>query len=118
LYEGEVIYKKADYDALQAELAQARADARRLTQERDDERRAANGLNADVTALGTQVQRLRDFIAPLIEKPKEMQALMRKHGLKIDDLDNPMQKLAFTLYTELCEIAHNADALAGGEGQG
>lgn len=30
--------------------------------------------------------------------------IMRKHGLKIDDLSDPMQKLAFTFYTDLCDI--------------
>lgn len=32
------------------------------------------------------------------------QEIMRKHNLCIDNLDNPMQKLAFTFYTYLCEI--------------
>ena len=29
---------------------------------------------------------------------------MRKYKIVIDDLDNPMQKLAFSLYTDLVEI--------------
>ena len=29
---------------------------------------------------------------------------MRQHNLVIDNLNDPMQKLAFTFYTDLCEI--------------
>lgn len=47
----------------------------------------------------------------------EAQAIMRKHGLKIDNLDDPMQKLAFTLYTMIAEQASEyRDALLGEEG--
>jgi hypothetical protein len=34
--------------------------------------------------------------------------IMRKHNLKIDNLDEPMQKLAFSFYTDLCEIENKA----------
>jgi hypothetical protein len=30
--------------------------------------------------------------------------IMQENGLVIDNLDDPMQKLAFTFYTDLCEI--------------
>lgn len=30
--------------------------------------------------------------------------IMRREGIVIDDLDDKMQKLAFSLYTDLCEI--------------
>ena len=45
------------------------------------------------------------------EAPTRMQAIMRREGLKLDDLNDPMQKLAFTFYTELCERASKADEL-------
>ena len=32
------------------------------------------------------------------------QEIMRREGLEIDNLDDKMQKLAFTFYTDLCEI--------------
>jgi hypothetical protein len=35
---------------------------------------------------------------------QEGQEIQRKHGIVIDDLDDKMQKLAFTYYTNLCEI--------------
>lgn len=38
----------------------------------------------------------------------EMQDIMRRHGFKIDNLEDPMQKLAFTLYTALCELDNKA----------
>lgn len=37
--------------------------------------------------------------------------IMRKHGLKIDNLEDQMQKLAFTFYTDLCEIEQKARRL-------
>jgi hypothetical protein len=46
-----------------------------------------------------------------------MQAIMRKHGLVIDNLDDPMQKLAFTLYTELVEISLQAEQALSQEGR-
>jgi hypothetical protein len=30
--------------------------------------------------------------------------IMREHNMVLDDLNEPMQKLAFTFYTDLCEI--------------
>jgi arginine/lysine/ornithine decarboxylase len=44
-------------------------------------------------------------------KPKDIQAIMRKHGIVIDNLDDKMQKFAFTLYTDIVEIAHQSAML-------
>ena len=52
---------------------------------------------------------LKGALGKAVTKPKEMQDLMRKHGLKIDNLDDSMQKLAFTFYTELCELSREAE---------
>ena len=40
--------------------------------------------------------------------------IMRKNKLKIDNLDDPMQKLAFTFYTDLCEIDREAQYVLEG----
>jgi hypothetical protein len=44
-------------------------------------------------------------------QPARAQELMRQNGLKIDDLDDPMQKLAFTFYSMLVEAAHRAETI-------
>jgi hypothetical protein len=48
---------------------------------------------------------------------REGQEIQRKHGIVIDDLDDPMQKLAFTYYTNLSEIDLCVSQLFG-EGYG
>jgi hypothetical protein len=37
--------------------------------------------------------------------------IQRKHNIVIDNLDDPMQKLAFTYYMNLCEIAKKSEQL-------
>jgi len=37
--------------------------------------------------------------------------IMRENGLKLDNLNDPMQKLAFTFYSDLCEIEQKARQL-------
>ena len=50
-------------------------------------------------------------------KPAEAAAIMRENNLKIDNHDDPYQKLAFTFYTMLAELAGEADrAIALAEG--
>ena len=49
---------------------------------------------AELVAIASHIQ----------SRPEEMQGIMRREGLKIGNLDDPMQKLAFTLYTELCSL--------------
>jgi hypothetical protein len=44
-------------------------------------------------------------------KCPEMQSIMRTHGLKIDNLDDPMQKLAFTFYSEIAQMSEESRAL-------
>jgi len=48
---------------------------------------------------------------------REGQEIQRKHGIVIDDLDDPMQKLVFTYYMNLCEIDREVLHLFG-EGYG
>jgi DNA-binding MarR family transcriptional regulator len=49
-----------------------------------------------------------DVLKAVEAAPAEMQAMMRKHGLLFEASDDPMAKLAFTLYTELCELSLKA----------
>ena len=42
--------------------------------------------------------------------PGEMREIMIRHDIVIDDLDDKMQKFAFTLYTELCSLGSDAEA--------
>ena len=42
-------------------------------------------------------------------KPAEAAAIMRENDIKIDDHDDPYQKLAFTFYTMLVELAYDAE---------
>jgi hypothetical protein len=51
------------------------------------------------------------LVAMVKGAPQEAQAIMRRHGLKIESFEDPMQKLAFTFYTMLVEHAHAAEAL-------
>ena len=44
-------------------------------------------------------------------KHGEMVDLMRRNGLKLDDLNDPMQKLAFTFYSEIGELSYKADVV-------
>ena len=51
---------------------------------------------------------LADKLAAALQHVAEAQpkvlALMAQHGIVIDNLDDKMQKWAFTLYTEICDI--------------
>ena len=49
------------------------------------------------------------------QKPAEMQEIMRINDLVITDLGDPMQKLAFTLYTNLVSLASSAERLLDDE---
>ena len=44
------------------------------------------------------------------QAPGRIQEIMRSNGLVIDDLGDAHQKLAFTVYTELCECASQCEA--------
>lgn len=56
-------------------------------------------------------QHIDHYLALVISKPLEMHQVMRTHHLKLTSLDDPMHKLAFTFYTELCELAWRARIL-------
>ena len=52
-----------------------------------------------------------DFVKATELKNGEMAALMRRNELKLDNLKDPMQKLAFTFYSEIAELSHQADVI-------
>ena len=58
-----------------------------------------------------QVQPFIDFTKAASLKHNEMVDLMRRNNLKIDDLEDPMQKLAFTFFTEIGEMSHKAEVI-------
>ena len=51
---------------------------------------------------------LIEFTRWVQQKQPEALAIMEKQGIVIDNLDDKMQKFAFTLYTDLCEIESRA----------
>lgn len=53
---------------------------------------------------------LEDTLESFVQEPEAMQEIMRQHNLKIDNLDDPMQKLAFTFYSKIVAIAEHARA--------
>ncbi|MCP6720475.1 MAG: hypothetical protein KJI72_04130 [Patescibacteria group bacterium] len=53
---------------------------------------------------------LLDVCKKTIARPEEVQRIMRANNLKIDNMDDPYQGLAFTLYTMLVESANEAEA--------
>lgn len=54
---------------------------------------------------------IRECLEQAARKPQEMMELMRRNNMVIRDHDDPMQKLAFTLYSEIVEQAVRAREL-------
>lgn len=57
---------------------------------------------------GAYGEAVKQFLECVKGHPSKMQDLMRRHGYVIDNLDDPWQKLAFTLYTEIVELSSQA----------
>lgn len=69
---------------------------------------------ATLEELKTKFDLFQDMLEALkgvVTKQEQMLSIMRENNLKIDDLDDPMQKLAFTFYTEICDSALCAENL-------
>ena len=47
---------------------------------------------------------LVDFARKAQKKQPEALEIMQRHNLVLDDLNDPMQKLAFAFYTDLVEL--------------
>jgi hypothetical protein len=81
-------------------------------------------LNDECAYRNTSIEYLRaDLVEGLVDaakealvKPQEIHEIMRREGLKIDNHDDPMQKLAFTIYTKLVSVVSGLEhALAAME---
>lgn len=98
-------------DTLDAEIALLRkqlADAKMLLS-RSMYVAALSGLQAERKGY----LRAKTDYAPLLEaavaRPQQVVAYMKANGLKIDNLDDPMQKLALSIYTDLLELASQCE---------
>lgn len=56
-------------------------------------------------------EKMEPFIRSLTTRPDKMVRIMRENGIVIDDLDDKMQKMVFTLYTELVAIMNEAKGI-------
>ena len=54
---------------------------------------------------------LIEFARWVQQKQPEALAIMEKQGIVIDNLDDKIQKLAFTFYSEIAEMSHKAEVL-------
>ena len=61
-----------------------------------------------MTELEDKIDEYRVALEKMIGRYNKIQNIMRKHGLKYDNSEDPMQKLFFTTYTELCEMEETA----------
>lgn len=59
---------------------------------------------------GVRVERERTtaFLQSVADAPLKMQLIMRDNNLVMDDITSPQGKLAFTVYTRLCELSMQA----------
>lgn len=64
----------------------------------------------DITAL-------EHFRAGVELKHQEMIDLMRRNKIGIDNLEDPMQKLAFTFFSEIAELSYKAEVIRKERGQ-
>ncbi len=58
---------------------------------------------------------IRDALEFALEAPSEIQKIMKDNNLVINDLDDKMQKLAFTIYTKLVAVADKAERTLKGD---
>ena len=73
------------------------------------------GARADIAEqriaeLERELEEAREALDFTEQAPGRIQEIMRSNGLVIDDLGDAHQKLAFTVYTELCECASQCEA--------
>lgn len=57
------------------------------------------------------------FLATVRDRPAREREMMRRNGFVFDNLDDRWQKLAFTLYTDVCDLSARADELLDEEVQ-
>lgn len=71
--------------------------------------RRAEALQKLLIGEEQKVNELTNLLRAFIEKPKHILSIMEKNDIKIDNLDDKMQKFAFTVYSELIEIASKSE---------
>lgn len=64
-----------------------------------------------VRELEARARQMEEVLERARKAPFEAQNIMREHGFKFDNLDDPMQKWAFTFYTMLCELSEGVRQL-------
>ena len=67
-------------------------------------------LSVEIVRAGRELNEARKALDFTEQAPGRIQEIMRSNGLVIDDLGDAHQKLAFTVYTELCECASQCEA--------
>lgn len=72
----------------------------------------------DITFLLQRVEKLEEVLEKVVQRPVECQEIMRKNDLKIDNLEDKMQKLAFTFYTDLVDLSQQAEQALKDDGGG
>jgi len=63
---------------------------------------------ADALTLASALE-MKEVCKNVMARPEKAQEIMRKNKLAIDDLDDPMQKLAFTFYSMMVGSAAEAE---------
>ena len=67
-------------------------------------------LSVEIVRAERERDEAREALDFTEQAPGRIQEIMRSNGLVIDDLGDAHQKLAFTVYTELCECASQCEA--------
>lgn len=63
-----------------------------------------------------EIERLRVVLQHVADAPARVQAWLRAHGVAFDDLDERWQRVGFSLYNEIVDLAATAkDVLDEGE---
>lgn len=84
-------------------------DLAEYVKELERERDALAKYNKKVEQVEFQRDALVEVVKDASKRQRQCLEIMRKNNLVLDNLDDPMQKLAFTFYTELVAIAMQAD---------
>ena len=81
-------------------------------EERDDDiHEALKGIRSRPVGSEAREKVLEQFVKKVELKHGEMVDLMRRNKMKIDNLKDPMQKLAFTFFSEIGEMSHEAETI-------
>ena len=105
-------------DRLTKELAAKEGDLSRLIRFRDGKETGGDVIewldgiiDEDFRRRDAELAEARRVLELAVGIPDNTIQIMRQEGLKIDDIKEPMQKLAFTIHTETCEVARQAEVV-------